>query len=798
MEKKTAGLSYFEEKAQIFVEKTAELIVNHCYLMLVVLILITAFFAYNVFKISVVTNMADLLATRHPYVKLDKQFRSLFGGSNLVLVQVRAKKGDIFNEAALGAVRRITDKLIFFPGVDRNKVYSIAARKIKDVKVTAWGMEVPPLMWPNIPRTSEELNDLKKRIFVNDTIYGKFVSFDGRAALVSSEFFEEGINYRALFKEFQNLRSEEENDNVEINMAGDPIIYGYIDHYLTQTSSIFFMTLIVIIGLLYLYTRSIMFMVLPALSAVISGIWGAGFAGVLGYNIDPLILVVPLLITARALSHSVQFNARLVEEVAGGVDKKEAVRRTIVALLYPGLAGIITDGVGVLLLAIIPIPILTKLAFICFFWAMSVCFAVLMFNPVITLCVPIRLKGVFLIKQAEEKRGFFDLLLIRIAGLNKSKKNSWEIIFAVFVLFIVVTYLNLGLIIGDAKPGTPLLWPKSRYNTDEAKINQYFPGVMNPLLIVVQGLRDEAIKEPAVLETMADFQRYLLGFSEVGGTLSYVDLVKGLSMKFYEDMPKWSVIPDTKEGVGMIAYLMEGGGAEPGDYDKYVDYQFKTSNITVFCNDRMGTTIENVLNHCKNFITKTRENKSISELIEFKIGAGLIALRGSINEELARYQLTLLILSLLSTSVFCCFFFQAWSPGWMLIVPLFVANYFVFGYMAAMKIGLNINTLPVASIAVGIGVDYGIYLLARVKEEYAATRNLEDAVSISIRTTGKAIAFTALTIILSVVIWVFSSIRFQAEMGILFSIVTLCHLLGTLIFLPAIILLVRPKFIMKQ
>jgi predicted RND superfamily exporter protein len=783
------------------VEVITDFIITQYRWLLILLVLSTAFFAYKAVGIPIVTNMDDLLSTKHPYVKLDKEFRKLFGGSNLVLVQVRAKRGDIFNEAALRTIRRITDEVTFFPGVDRNKVYSIAARKVKDVKVTSWGMSVPPIMWPDIPSKQEELIELKSRIFSNNAIYGSLVSFDGRAALVSCEFFTEGINYKALFNEFQKLRAKEENENIDINLAGDPIIHGYIDHYLSQTFTLFVLTLVGLIVFLAIYTRSLIFVGLPIISAFVCGCWGLGFAGLMGYNLDPLILVIPMVITSRALSHSIQFNERLVEELEIVREKREAVKRTVKALLYPGVGGIVADGVGIILIAIIPIPLLVKLAFFCFFWAMSICFGVLVLNPALVMALPSSWVG----RKARPERGEkyvheggrFDRVLIKTAGWSRGK-NVWIVFIVVLVIFGVTSYLNTKLIVGDAKPGTPLLWPGSRYNTDEKLINDYFPGVMNPFLIVVQGTKTDVIKQPQVLRAMVDFQRYLSGYPEVGGTLSYADLVRGINMKFYEDMPKWNVVPSTSEKVGMLCYLLEGGGAEPGDYDKYIDYEYQMSNIAVFCVDRVGTTIERVIDAGEKYIARVSEDKSLSELVKFRLGAGLIALRASVNKEIARFQVTLSVLAFLGIGVVCALFFQAVTPGWMLILPLFIANYLLFGYMAIVKIGLNINTLPVASIAVGIGVDYGFYLMERIKKEYAIHRDLDKSISIAIRTTGKAIIITVLTIALSVFSWAFSSIRFQAEMGVLLGLVTIFHLFGTLIFLPALVRVVKPSFIVKQ
>ena len=333
---------------------------------------------------------------------------------------------------------------------------------------------------------------------------------------------------------------------------------------------------------------------------------------------------------------------------------------------------------------------------------------------------------------------------------------------------------------------------------DEKKINEYFPGVMNPFLIVVEGNDIDVIKQPEVLNTMAQFQRYLAGLPEVGGTLSFADLVKNVTMKYYEDMPKYNIIPATLEEIGQVAYLMQGGGAEPGDFDPFFDLHFKLSNIRIYCRDRVGTTIESVIKKCEEFIAKASQDKDFSKFAKFKLGAGLIALRASIIQDIDEFQLTLLILALASMAFFCTLFFQSFSPTWIFIVPLFISEYLAFSYLAVRGIGLNVDSCPVISIAIGIGDDYGIYLLSRIKEEFATYRDLNKAVSVAIQTTGKAITLIAVTLGLSVTTWAFSSIAFQADMGFLLGLVTCFHLIGTLTFLPALVRLVKPSFIVNQ
>ncbi len=119
--------------------------------------------------------------------------------------------------------------------------------------------------------------------------------------------------------------------------------------------------------------------------------------------------------------------------------------------------------------------------------------------------------------------------------------------------------------------------------------------------------------------------------------------------------------------------------------------------------------------------------------------------------------------------------------------------------MAWKEIPLNINTLPVASLGVGVGVDYGIYLLSRIKEEQGRKGNLEASISEAILTTGKAILFTATTLITGVIFWYFfSSLRFQAEMGLLVALLMAFNMFGALFLIPLMVSLFKPSFLMSS
>ena len=116
---------------------------------LCIIILITVFFLYHAMKIEMHTAFSDLLPKDHPYIRVHNDFWKTFGGANVVLISVEATDGDIFNPAVLEKVKKLTETIERIPGANNYQIFSIARQKVKDVRATAWGIEVQPVMWPD-------------------------------------------------------------------------------------------------------------------------------------------------------------------------------------------------------------------------------------------------------------------------------------------------------------------------------------------------------------------------------------------------------------------------------------------------------------------------------------------------------------------------------------------------------------------------------------------------------------------------------------------------------------------------
>jgi len=773
------------------IDKIARFIVNRRLFIAVCILGITGFFLYQALHLPIQTYFPDLLPQHHPFIKLIKKHPK-FGGTNTVIIGMEVLKGDLFTHKALQKLIDFSRELEFMPGVDRTKVISLGVNKVRNPKIESTGISSPPILFPEAPKTKKGIDRLRADVYSNPAYIGNLVSMNGKVALITMGFFEDRLKPRVVYKELQRLKKKYEDENTRIHIVGEPYLYGVIFAHLGQTTFFFIVTVVAMLLVSLVYTRSLRLILIPLASATICAIWGLGFMRLMHYNLDPLILVIPLLVSARALSHSIQFNWRINEDYVRTRSTKESCLSTIKGLFYPGLAGIITDATGIILISLIPIPLMTKLGLAIFVWCVSMIFAILIFNPVISLYLPPMRKA----REWRDGRrnGFMEgRLLPMISSLNYKKSASWVILCCFFVMAVVAFYFNLGLITGDVHEGSPILKGSSQYNQDVEFMARELPGSMNPMLIIFEGKDEGVIKEPEVMKIADRFQVYMSKIPEVTMTLSIVNLIKGINMAFYENNPDYFVMPDSRRGIYANLHLLTSGGADPGDFDTYYDFDMQDLSIKIYSANHLPHTIDTLLAKARKFIS---ENKT--KFGEFKVAGGRIGVIAANNDSIVRYETITTVAAFILTGLLVALAFRSLVAGIILVIPLLLSTWFTFGYMAIQGIGLNLQTLPVSVIAIGIGVDYGVYLISRIHEEYIPTGDLHAAIRTAIGTAGNAVILTGIIIILGVVFWVFSDIKFQADMGILLSIVTFFHLLGTVVLLPAIVQIVRPRFILRR
>ncbi len=769
-------------------KRLAQWIVKKRFVVLISLVVVTLFFAYASLRIEMFTAFSDLLPTHHSFISVHNKFSKVFGGANLVLLSVEVKEGDIFNTKTLEKIKNLTELLELTHGVNNYQIFSIARQKVKDVRATSWGIEVQPIMWPHVPRTDEALEQLRHAVYANPTIAGRLVSMDGKAALVTAAFHEERLDYARLFRGIRSAIGEVEDPNTMVFAAGEPILYGWIYHHLREILFLIGLTSLTLLGLLILYYRNLNGVIIPVISALATFTWGTGFTALMGYNFDPLILVVPFLIAARTISHSIQFRERFFEELERCGEKEKSAVESTAGLLMPGGVSILTDAVGLTVLLAAPMPILTKLAIAGSFWVLSNFFSVLILDPILCCYFP---------TPRRRPRGgeghWLNAPLQSLGRLCTGPTGRWIVLGSFGCLVVWSVYWNQFLAVGDSRPGSPLLWPDSGYNVSVRHINEKFQGT-DHLYIIMEGKTERAAKSPAVLRTMEAFQRHMERSNLVGGTDSIAGLTRQINAVLHHNDPRWGLLPKLEEEVGGILMVAEHG-SEPGDFDRWVNYNFQNANLTLFLYDHKGNTIREIIQRAKHFISAHPMVEG-----EFRLAGGIVGVLAAANEVIDESHRLILGLILLAQLIICTFGFRSLLAGLLFVGVVFISNMFGMALMAFFNIGLNVNTIPVMSLGVGFGVDYGIYVVSRAIEEYRRQNSSDLRVALieGVATAGKAVLYTAFLISAGIVFWIFSPLRFQAEMGYGLLIILTMNMLGGLLLLPALITVIRPKFIVGK
>ncbi len=754
-------------------------------LILGIVSLVTLFFGYFAGKIEMYTAFADLLPRDHPYIQVHNRFWKTFGGANVVLLSVEVREGDIFNVAVLEKIKKLTEIIERIPGANNYQIFSIARQKVKDVRATAWGIEVQPVMWPGVPRNSEQIERLRDIVFANPTIVGRLVSEDGKAALITAAFHEERLNYAALFQRIQQAIKQVEDANTRVFAAGEPILYGWIYYHLRAITWIIAFTCLSILGILILYYRNFNGVLIPIISALITFIWGTGFTALLGYNFEPLILVVPFLIAARTISHSIQFRERFFEELARCGDKERAAIESAAGLMMPGSVSIITDAIGLTVLIVAPMPILTKLAIAGSFWVLSNLVTVVILDPILCCYFPTPRR----LANGDEGH-WLDAPLRALANRCVHRAGRIVVMTCFAAVAIWSLYWYQFLTVGDSRPGSSLLWPDSEYNRAVRHINEKFQGT-DHLYVIVEGQAESTLKAPQVLATIEAFQRYMLRSPHVGSSDSLVDLTRQINTVLHYNDPRWGLLPRSGEEVGGILMVAEHG-SEPGDFDRWVNYNFQHGRVTFFLYDHKGDTLRDVIDRAKEFIQSHPIDGA-----QLRLASGYAGVLAAANEAIAHSDKLTLGLMLFAQLIFCAIGFRSLVAGFLFVGVVLLSNTFGMALMAYWGVGLNVNTLPVISLGIGFGEDYGIYIVSRAIEEYQRqgrgdlTRALVDGVT----TAGKAVLFTAFLISAGIALWSLSPLRFQAEMGTQLLIILSMNMLGGLFLLPALIAFLKPRFV---
>jgi predicted RND superfamily exporter protein len=252
------------------------------------------------------------------------------------------------------------------------------------------------------------------------------------------------------------------------------------------------------------------------------------------------------------------------------------------------------------------------------------------------------------------------------------------------------------------------------------------------------------------------------------------------------------VIPNDWIDVGGLFFVFFSG-SPPSETAKYVTPDYSTAHVTFYAKNHQGDNIRRIIERARQFIKENPMDKA-----EFKLAGGLIGVLAAGNEEILKNDLLMNFLGFFTMYVIILFTYRSWMAGIYMLLPLFLSNIAINAYMAIQGIGINIATLPVVTVGVGFGIDYGLYIVSRIIEEFQKSGDMDFSVREAVSTSGKAVTFTAVTMVLGTLVWWFSSIRFDAEMGLLLALWMLVSFIASMTLMPVLFAVFKPGFILRE
>lgn len=756
-------------------------------LVLAIFFLASIFFGWQAAGLRPDASFEKMIPTGHAYIQnylgFEDQLRPL---NNQLRIAVETSQGDIYTAEFLDLLKKVTDEVFYIPGVDRGNLQSIWTPNVQWFEATEDGLRSGVVVPADFDGSAASLAAVKLNVARSNRI-GSLVASDHKSAVVLAPLLEidpqtgAKLDYGLLSQRLETLvRDKYQSATVTIRITGFAKIIGDLIEGIVAIAGFFALTFVLTAGLLYWYSRCWRGTVSTLFCCTMAVVWQLGMLNLIGLGLDPYSVLAPFLTFAIGVSHAVQnINTMAAERVRGRSDL-DAAKATFRLLFVPGSVALICDAVGFSTLMIIDIQVIRELAINASIGVAVVIFTKMLVLPVIMSYLGASPRGVAHHREiSRPERGGVCRALARFA------EPRWALaaVAAGAALLAYAVWERQNLKIGDLDPGAPELRLDSRYNKDVAFFIKHYSTSPDVFAVIVKTPVGDCGSYP-VAARVEHLEWLMLALPEVEGTQSlFGPMKRALAGSNGGDL-RWYATTRNRFASNAVHRRI------PGDM-----YNADCSMLPVllFLKDHKAETLSRVATAVQAFAADFN-----GDGVEFLLAAGNAGVEAATNDVIAQAADTMLILVYAIVGLLVLWEFRSLRATLAILTPLFITSMLCEAIMVRLGLGVKVATLPVIALGVGIGVDYGIYIYNKLEHYLERGMALREAYFATLRTTGVAIAITALTLALGVMTWTLSSIKFQADMGLLLTFMFLWSMVGAIVMIPAVATLLMPRLRQNQ
>jgi predicted RND superfamily exporter protein len=765
-------IEHFDSQSGSFLER---LVFNHRRWVMLFCILLTFVLGTQALKLSISASFEAMMPRSSAFIKhYQDNLDALRGLGNSVRVVVENPNGDIYDADYLQALKEINDRIYTIRGVDRAFVKSIWMPVVRWDEITPEGFTGGPVMPDGASISGEQVEVLRHNV-ARAGIIGSLVSNDQRSAMIFVPLMArygdtgEAVDLKQVHASLERIRADYAGHAVQIHVIGFAQLVGDLIQGMHEVILYFALAALIIAAIIYGYSRCARSTVLVLYCSLTAMIWQLGTVRLLGMDLDPYSILVPFLVFAIGVSHGAQKMNGVAQDIGRGTHKYVAARYTFRRLYLTGLTALLCDAVGFALLMIIDIDVIRGLAL-----SASIGVAALIFTNLILLPTLLSYTGVNLKAAKRSVRATDQHPFVRFFARFTQPGIARVVVLVALMLTVGGYWVSLDLKIGDLDPGAPELRPESRYNQDNAFVTSNY-GLSTDQFAVIVKTPPGGVNQYETLLEMDRLEEQLRELPGVQTTVSAASLARNYTAAGFEGDPRWMTLSRDPFTVTETLNRVFVGNTELMNEDRSV------APIIVFLADHKADTLQAVVN-----VVQAFGEQHNSPERQFLLAAGSAGIEAATNAVVKDANRLILLWVYAAVIVLCYVTFRDWRAVVVAVVPLVMTSILCEALMVLLGIGVKVATLPVVALGVGIGVDYALYLLSAQLQLQRKGATLDQAYTGALMFTGKVVALIGITMAVAVGTWLWSPIKFQADMGILLTFMFIWNMFGALILIPAL------------
>lgn len=744
-------------------EKFIKNILAYHWIIIAIVVVLTVLLGYQLKNLQINADIINSLPDDDHDAVLLKEIGEKFGSNNMGIIILETD--NVYQTKVLEDVRAITDTLAMIEGI----LSVTSLTNIINIRADEYGFEIGRLVDEyDIPTTPEALESLKQNVLANEMYKGSIVSEDGTSTLIIFTLKDGGDVQSIARKVIDKTETLAMSGNVYY--IGSPMLVTYISDLMRRdlVRLLPFAFLLIAIVLLLSF-KSIAGVVYPLLTAIIAIIWSIGIMSLLGIKMSMISNNIPIILLAVGTAYTIHVVNRVnqIEET----DRKRAIRSALAYVMIPVMLSAITTMIGFVsfifgayLKMILDFGIFTALGtfFACLLSIFFIPALLALFSPKSRSKSPVLKK----ISKSYLSDNFLMPLHLLLFKHPRYVLVTWSILILISIGGVFLIKRNV-----DIKD-----YFKNDNPTRKAE-NIMFEkfGGTKPIFVMVKG----DMQDPDVLKKMIETGDYMEQNPDIYTTQSIADLISEINFV----LSGVREIPDERDKVEQIWFLLEGNET----VQRLVSEDLREGIIMSKFKSPDNNAKKKFAGYMKAFIKKHSTDKCQIEI------TGMPFVDITMDRSLLNSQFASITIAIFFVIIIVGLLLRSFASGIYAAIPIISAIIILFGVMGIAGISLNIATVLVASVALGIGIDYSIHIISHFNQIYKVAGDAKKAIEETIMISGKAIIINVISVSAGFIILIFSEMVPLQYFGFLIMLSMIVSSLGAMTLLPVILILVHRK-----